>query len=96
MKILLTAGIIEYRIHKTAPRRIHAKTRDASRQIALERLELPTFGLGNRCSVQLSYRAKIVYESGLRASERRVHRKNERVQEFVQARSRAHLLTPIK
>jgi hypothetical protein len=26
--------------------------------MALERLELPTFGLGNRCSVQLSYRAK--------------------------------------
>src|SRR5215470_10811938 len=36
------------------------RTHNAARLVALERLELPTFGLGNRCSVQLSYRALFI------------------------------------
>jgi hypothetical protein len=28
--------------------------------MALERVELPTHGLGNRCSIHLSYRAKLI------------------------------------
>ena len=46
-------------------------------EVALERVELPTHGLGNRCSIHLSYRA-LISDCRLRISELQIRSVNHK------------------